>query len=70
MEAPKPITTHEQFIAGKNGKVQYVVVPAEEYQLLSDIIEDYGLGLAMKKAIKDKMYTRKEALKNIGRCLK
>jgi PHD/YefM family antitoxin component YafN of YafNO toxin-antitoxin module len=66
METPKPITKHEQFIAGKNGKVQYVIVPAEEYQILSDIIEDYGLGLAMKKAMKDKMYSREEALRILG----
>ena len=66
MEVLKPITTHEQFIAGKNGKVEFVVVPAQEYKILSDIIEDYGLGLAMKKAMKDKMYSKKEALKILG----
>ena len=66
MESPKPITKHEQFIAGKNGKLQYVIVPVDEYKILSDIIEDYGLGLAMKKAMKDKMYSRKETLKILG----
>lgn len=63
---PKPITTHEQFIIGKNGKIKYVVVPADEYAMLSDIIEDYGLGLAIKRAMKDKMYSTKEALKMLG----
>jgi hypothetical protein len=66
METPKPITKHEQFIAGKNGKVQYVIVPVDEYKILSDIVEEYGLGLAMKKAMKDKMYSKKEALKMLG----
>ncbi len=66
METPKLITAHEQFIAGKSGKVEYVIVPADEYEMLSDIIEEYGLGLAMKKAMKDKMYSKKEALKFLG----
>ena len=66
MDTPKPITTHEQFISGKNGKVQYVIVPADEYEMLSEIIENYGLGLAMKQAMKDKMYSKKEALKFLG----
>lgn len=60
---PRAITKHEQFIEGKNGKVEYVIVPAEEYNKLSDIIEEYGLGLAMKRALKDKMYSKKDALK-------
>ena len=63
MQALKKITTHEQFISGKNGKVQYVIIPADEYNKIVDLIEDYGLGAAMKKALKDKMYTRAEALK-------
>jgi hypothetical protein len=66
MDKPKSITKHEQFIAGKNGKIEYVIVPANEYQVLSDIVEEYGLGLAMKKALKDKMYSKKEALKYLG----
>lgn len=66
MKTHKPITSHEQFIAGKNGKTEYVVIPADEYQVLSDIIEEYGLGLAMKKAMKDKTYSKKEALKYLG----
>ncbi|NNM95923.1 MAG: hypothetical protein HKL88_10765 [Bacteroidia bacterium] len=66
MDTPKPITRHEQFIAGKNGKIEYVVVPAKEYEILAEIVEDYGLGLAMKKALKDKMYSKKDALKFLG----
>ena len=63
MQALKKITSHEQFIAGKNGKVQYVILPAAEYNAIAGLIEDFGLGLAMKKALKDKMFTKKEALK-------
>ncbi len=66
METLKPITTHEQFITGKKGKVQYVIVPADEYKILSELLEEYGLGLAMKMAMKDKMYSKKEALKFLG----
>ena len=66
MHTPKPITQHEQFIAGKNGKIQYVIVPTGKYEIISDIIEDYGLGLAIKLAMKDKMYSKKEALKLIA----
>ena len=66
METLKTITTHEQFIAAKNGKVQYVIVPADEYKILSELVEEYGLGLAMKRALKDKMHSKKEALKFLG----
>jgi len=66
MQAVKKITNNEQFIAGKNGKIQYVVVPADEYKALTDLLEDYGLGLAMKKALKDKMYSKTQALKFLG----
>ena len=63
MQTLKKITSHEQFIAGKNGKVQYVILPADEYNAIAELIEDFGLGLAMKKALKDKMFSKKEALK-------
>ena len=63
MNTPQKITHHEQFIADNRGKVQYVVVSAEEYNIMSDIIEEYGLGLAMKKALKTKTYSKKEALR-------
>ena len=66
MQVIKKITKHEQFISGKNGKVEYVVVPADEYRAIIDLLEDYGLGFAMKKALKDKMYTKTEALKFLG----
>lgn len=63
MKTLKTKGTHEQFIAGKNGEVQYVIIPVDEYKILSNLLEDYGLGLAMQMAMKDTMYAKEEALK-------
>ncbi len=47
MDSIKKIVDHEQFITDGEGKVQYVVLWASDYEKLVDALENYGLALAM-----------------------
>lgn len=52
----------EQFITDSNGAVEYVIIPILEYEKIIELLEDYGLGLAMQEAEKDKIFTKEKAL--------
>jgi hypothetical protein len=40
----------KKYITNSKGKVKSVVVPVMEYERVIELLEDYGLGLAMKEA--------------------
>lgn len=63
MKASNFINEHTQYITGKGGKTEYVVLPINDFQKLIALVEEYGLGQAMKKTSKDKFYTKKQAQK-------
>ncbi len=54
---------NEQIIKNNSGNVEFVVLPVVEYEKILEIFEDYGLGLAIKEAEKDKIYSKEEAQK-------
>jgi hypothetical protein len=63
----KPQVIHpDEYITDSKGKIKSVVVDAKKFDALIDLLEDFGLGLSMKRAMKDKKYSREEALKILG----
>ncbi len=60
------ITHSQQLITDLKGRVKSVILPAKKFEKLVELLEDYGLGLAMKKTLGDKLYTRKEALRRLS----
>lgn len=57
----------EKLITNAQGDIEFVAIPINEYEKLLEPIEDYGLGLAIKAAEGDKLYSREEALRFIER---
>ena len=57
------ITHQPHFITDSKGKIQSIILDAKNYEMLIELLENYGLGLAMKEALNDKKYNKKEALK-------
>ena len=55
--------TDEKYITDSKGKVEFIVVPVKEYERVMDLLEDYGLGLAIKQAEGEKKYKKNDALK-------
>jgi hypothetical protein len=55
--------TEKKYITNAKGKVEFVLVPVGEYEKVIELLEDYGLGLAIKEAEGSKRYTKKEALR-------
>ena len=53
----------EKYITNANGEVEYVILPLNEYEKLIDLLEDYGLGLAMKEVEGDKAFNKEQALR-------
>ncbi len=53
----------EKFVTNKSGKIESVVLPVDEYNKLIELIEDYGLGLAMKQVEADEFISKEKALK-------
>ncbi len=53
----------EKYITDASGEVEYVILPLVEYEKIIDLLEDYGLGLAMKEAEGDKTYDKEQALR-------
>ena len=53
----------KKFITNETGEVESIVFPIEEYNKIIELIEDYGLGLAMKVAEKEGYLNKNEALK-------
>ncbi len=60
------LTHPNHFITDDKGNVESVVVDAKKFAALIELLEDYGLGRAMKRAMKDKKYGKEEALKKLG----
>ena len=53
----------KKFITNETGEVESIVLPISEYNRIIELIEDYGLGLAMKEAMGEGYVTKKEDLK-------
>ena len=51
------------YITDSKGNVESVVMDAKKFEALIELLEDFGLGRAMKRAMKDKKYSKTEALK-------
>jgi hypothetical protein len=55
----------EKLITNAQGDIEFVVIPINAYEKLLELIEDYGLGLAMKAAEGEKLYSKDEALRSL-----
>lgn len=53
----------ERYITDANGEVESVILSLAEYEKVINLLEDYGLGLAMKEAESDKTFDKGQALK-------
>lgn len=58
-----------KYITNAKGDVEYVILPSFDNQRRIGLLEDYGLGLAMKEAEGDRTYDKEQALRFFGRCL-
>lgn len=63
MNAALQIFNHEQYIANSQGTPEFIVIPVDAYRQLAQLLEDYGLGLAMREAEEAKTYSREDALR-------
>lgn len=54
------------YITDRKGNVESVVMDAKKFEALIELMEDYGLGRAMKRTLKDKRYSKSEALRFLG----
>ncbi len=54
---------HEQVITDGKGEVEYIIIPVQEYNKILELLEDYGLGNAMKEAEGSPVMNRKDALR-------
>ena len=54
---------YEKLITNAKGDVEFVAIPINAYEKLLELIEDYGLGLAMKAAEGEKLYSKDKALR-------
>jgi|GEM_PF-1157279 len=54
---------HEKYITNSKGEIEFVALPIQEYEQLMELIEDYGLGLAIKEAEGDARYKKEAALR-------
>ncbi len=53
----------EKLITNARGEIEFVAIAIDEYEKLLELIEDYGLGLAMKAAEGDKLYSKEKAIR-------
>jgi hypothetical protein len=56
----------EKFITNDSGKIESVVLSINDYNAIIELLEDYGLGIAMKEAENEGYLNKKEALKFLG----
>lgn len=63
MNAALQIFSHEQYITNAQGTPEFIVIPVDAYRQLAQLLEDYGLGLAMREAEDAKAYSKEEALR-------
>ena len=66
MNSVLKLTHPNHFITDNKGNVESVVMDAKKFERLIELLEDYGLGKAMKRALNDKKYNRQDALKFLG----
>lgn len=57
---------NEKFITNDSGKVESVVIPIKKYNEIIELIEDYGLGLAIKEAENNEYLSKKDAVKYLN----
>lgn len=57
------ILGQEQYINNPQGEPEFIVVPVAAYRKLIEVIEDYGLGLAIQEAEDTKRYSKEAALR-------
>ena len=62
MNAALNILGKEQYITNAKGEAEFVVIPLQNYQQLIELLEDYGLGQAIRAADGEKIYNKEEAL--------
>ena len=63
MNAVAQIFDHEQYITNQQGIPEFIVIPVDTYRQLAQLLEDYGLGLAMRDAEGANTYTKEDALR-------
>lgn len=63
MNAALQIFSHEQYITNSQGTPEFIVIPVDAYRQLVQLLEDYGLGLAMREAEGAKIYSKEDALR-------
>jgi hypothetical protein len=54
---------NEKYITNASGEVEFVVLTVSDYKKIIELLEDYGLGLAIKEAEGEKTYRKDEALR-------
>lgn len=58
----KPISRKERYITNEKGMPKYVILPIRKYHKMLSLLEDYGLGKAIKEVSKEKIHTLEKAL--------
>jgi hypothetical protein len=53
----------ERYITNSKGEPEFVVIPLQNYKQLIELLEDYGLGQAIRVAEGEKIYNKEEALR-------
>lgn len=56
----------EKFITNDSGNIESVIIPIKEYSVMLELLEDYGLGMAMREAENEGYVSKEEALKILG----
>lgn len=57
------ILPKERYILNKSGNPEYVVLPINKFRKMLNILEDYGLGKAIKEVSRQKKHSLEKALK-------
>lgn len=57
------ILGQEQYINNMQGEPEFIVLPVAFYDQLIELIEDYGLGAAIKEAENSNRYNKEDALR-------
>lgn len=59
----KLILRKDRYITNEKGMPKYVILPIRKYHKMLSLLEDYGLGKAIKEVEKDKIHSLDAALK-------
>lgn len=63
MQRTLDILGQEQYITNSQGQPEFIVLPVAAYQKLIEVIEDYGLGVAIQEAENSPRYSQEAALR-------